>query len=187
MTELKIACICLFMLLLCTIESAAQVQKGDSNLGLGFDTNSLSGDNGESRTNIFLNYTYFIGKRISLGVGPRFGWLKDANDQKSNSIGYNVFLNYAFVSESGIAMPYFGGQFTKVSQKSEGNDDPLVTNSIGGNIGIRFFLTERLNLDNNFSYTRVISGNDTLDDLGIDADGTVIQLNVGLGYILGKR
>lgn len=114
------------------------------------------------------------------------GWVNDANDQKNNTLGYNIFLNYSFISDDGFVLPYFGGQFSRISQKQE-STDAIATSSIGGNIGIKFFLTERLNIDNNFSYTRVISGNSTLDDLGIDADATLIQLNVSIGYIIGRR
>ena len=84
-------------------------------------------------------------------------------------------------------LPYFGAQYTKVVQNQDGQDDPFVTNSVGGNVGLKFFITERLNVDNNFSLTRIISQNETLDDLGLDVDGTVMQSNVGLGYIIGRK
>ncbi len=171
--------------------SYGQVQKSDKNLGFGFDVSSLGGDAEESRTNMFFSYTHFISNRVSLGFGPRFGWntTTDASgeESKNNTIGYNFNLNYSFVSDNGFALPYLGLQYTNLRQKQEGNDDPFVTTSIGGNIGIRFFVTERLNIDNNFSITRIISNNDALDEFGFDVDGTVLQLNVGLGYIVGRK
>ena len=187
MTTLKVACICLFLLMLANTKTYSQVQKGDKNLGFGFDMNSLSGDTEETRSNLFLTYTHYISNRISIGFGPRIGWTKDASDSKSTTTGYNGFLNYSFLTSGGFVLPYFGFQYTNLRQKQAGDDDPLVTTSVGGNFGLRFFLTERFNIDNNLSYTRIISGNDTLDELGIDADGTVIQINVGLGYIIGRK
>lgn len=187
MKTLKMVCIFLCMLILCCTDGVAQVQKSDKNLGFGFDMNSLSGDNSEARTTLFLTYTHYLSNRISIGFGPRFGWTKDSNDSKSNTTGYNVFMNYSFLTSGGFVLPYFGFQYTNLRQKQEGNDDPLVTNSVGGNFGLKFFVTERFNIDNNFSLTRIISGNDTLDEMGIDADGTVMQVNVGLGYIIGRK
>ena len=178
----------------------AQVQKSDQNLGFGFDINSLGGDAEETRTNLFFTYTYFISNRLSIGVGPRFGWTKSTNSEtdpttgetiysssKSNTIGYNAFFNYSFLTSGGFVLPYFGAQYTKAVQNHDGQDDPFVTNSVGGNVGLKFFITERLNVDNNFSLTRIISQNETLDDLGLDVDGTVMQINVGLGYIIGRK
>ena len=187
MTTLKVACVCLLLLMLANNQTFAQVQKSDKNLGLGFDMNSLSGDNGETRTTFFLTYTHYLSNRVSVGFGPRIGWTKDASDSKSTTTGYNGFLNYSFLTSGGFVLPYFGFQYTNLRQKQGENDDPLVTNSVGGNVGLRFFITERFNIDNNFSITRIISGNDTLDELGIDADGTVMQINVGMGYIIGRK
>lgn len=170
----------------------AQVQKSDQNLGFGFDLNSISGDSKDTRANLYLSYTYFVTKNLSIGLGPRFSWSRNKESDtvqvsKSNTIGYNAFLNYSFLTDGGFVLPYFGGQYTKLVQKQAGNDDPFITNSVGGNIGIKFFITERLNVDNNFSITRVISQNKTLDDLGVDVDGTIMQINVGLGYIIGRK
>lgn len=180
-------------LLVFTLSTAnAQVQGSDQNLGFGFDMNSISGGSKDTRVNLYLSYSYFITKNLSVGFGPRFSWGRSKESDtvavaKSNTIGYNVFLNYSFLTDGGFVLPYFGGQYTKLVQKQAGNDDPFVTNSVGGNVGLKFFITERLNVDNNFSITRVISQNETLDDLGVDADGTVMQINVGLGYIIGRK
>lgn len=182
----------LCLMLFAATTAKAQVQGADQNLGFGFDINSLSGDSKDTRVNLYLSYQYFITKNLSLGVGPRFSWGRTKESDtvavsKSNTIGYNVFLNYSFLTNGGFVLPYFGGQYTKLVQKQAGNNDPFITNSIGGNVGLKFFITERLNVDNNFSITRIISQNKTLDDLGFDADGTVMQINVGLGYIIGRK
>lgn len=184
--------VCLCLLLFASICANAQVQGSDQNLGFGFDVNSISGDSKDTRVNLYLSYTYFLTKNLSIGVGPRFSWSRSKESDttavaKSNTVGYNAFINYSFLTSGGFVLPYIGGQYTKLVQKQDGNDDPFITNSVGGNVGIKFFITERLNVDNNFSITRVISQNDTLDELGVDADGTVMQINVGLGYIIGRK
>ena len=71
----------------------AQVQKSDQNLGFGFDINSLGGDAEETRTNLFFTYTYFISNRLSIGVGPRFGWTKSTNSETL------PFLHFSFTSD----------------------------------------------------------------------------------------
>ncbi|MEQ8626925.1 outer membrane beta-barrel protein [Ekhidna sp.] len=199
----KLLLISLSLLILACLDANAQVQKSDQNLGFGFDINSLSGDGAERRTNLYLSYTYFLSNRISLGVGPRFGWNKSTQStedpttmevttttSKTSTIGYNGFINYSFLTDGGFILPYFGGQFTRLIQKQPGTDD-IVTDSYGGNVGIKFFITERLNVDNNFSITRVIAKSETISSNGVpiqlDLDGTIMQINVGLGYIIGRK
>lgn len=190
MNKLPLLCCCLFFMTL--FMTQAQVQKSDQNLGFGFDINSISGDSKDTRTNLYVAYTYFLTKNLSIGFGPRFSWTKQQNSDtveaaKSNTIGYNLFFNYSFLTNDGFVLPYFGAQYTRLAQKQAGNDDPFITTSVGGNVGLKFFITERLNVDNNFSITRVISQNDVLDALGVDVDGTVMQINVGIGYIIGRK
>ena len=191
------------LVFLCTTETHAQVQKSDQNLGFGFDIRSLSGDGKQSNTNLFVTYTYYLSNRISIGLGPRFGWQTNSSSNqdattgettitttKTSTIGYNAFLNYSFISENGFAMPYFGGQFLRFIQKQP-NTDNIVMNSYGVNAGIKFFITERLNVDNNVSYTWVTQETKTINSGGIpielDLEGTVLQINVGLGYIIGRK
>lgn len=204
-------CICL-MMCFAIPQASAQVQKSDQNLGFGFDLNSIGSTQGAG--NFYVSYTYFLTKNLSLGVSPRFGWIKTtsqsidttsasggttSSSSKTNIKGYNAFLNYSFLTNGGFVLPYFGAQFTKVISKSPGQD-AIATNSYGVNIGIKVFLTERLNIDNNFSYTRMITEEETLevsdpnDPTGggtvvrtIDKDGSIMQLTIGLGYIIGRK
>jgi hypothetical protein len=172
---------------LCTVaQSIGQVEKSDQSLGFGLDVTSLGGDSEQTTTNFVFNYTYYITKNISVGVGPRFGWSK-SGDQKSSTIGYNGFVNFSFLTKGAFVLPYVGAQFTQITQKQQGRDDPFITNSGGGHVGIKFFLTERLNIDNNFSFTRIISGSGATEELDLNVNGSVIQLNIGLGYIIGRK
>ena len=176
----------LVFVFLAVIHSQGQVQKFDQSLGFGLDVSSFGGDANQTTTNFYFNYTFYFTKNISVGVGPRFGW-SNSSDQKSSTIGYNGFINYSFLTKGGFVLPYFGAQFSQLSQKQGGSDDKFVTNSVGGNVGIKFFLTERLNIDNNLSFTRIISGSDATKELDLDVDGSIIQLNIGLGYIIGRK
>jgi len=177
------------LIILCVFQVDAQVQKSDQNLGFGFDVSSLGGDFGESRVNLFATYSYYFTKNLSLGVGPRYGWTKTKSDDGQGGVstnnvtvlGYNIFFNYNLLTSGGFVLPYFGAQYTSATQKREGSQD-LQTSSVGGNVGVKFFLTERFNIDNNISFTRVFGSNQTTD-----TDANVIQVNVGLGYIIGRR
>ncbi|MEQ9404930.1 MAG: outer membrane beta-barrel protein [Cyclobacteriaceae bacterium] len=181
----------------------AQVQKSDHNIGFGFDLRSISGESTGSSTSINLSYTYYLTNRISLGLGPRIEWTKSTSQtidpdtdefiletSKTGSKGINAFLNYSFLTNDGFALPYIGLQFARLIQKEEDTDE-ITTDNYGGNVGIKFFITERLNVDNNFSVLKVIPKNLMLTRNGIpldlDTDGIVIQVNVGVGYIIGKR
>lgn len=59
--------------------------------------------------------------------------------------------------------------------------------------GIKFFVTERLNIDNNLTIGAVLNEKveaelfGTSADLGTDDPGRLIQFTIGLGYIIGKR
>ncbi len=56
--------------------------------------------------------------------------------------------------------------------------------------GIKFFVTERINIDNNLTIGTITNEEVDLGSLGsaeTDGDGTLIQFTIGFGYIIGKR
>ena len=60
-------------------------------------------------------------------------------------------------------------------------------------LGIKFFVTERINIDNKFTYGTVLNETIEFDIFGFAAsmdgaaDGNLLQFTVGFGYIIGRK
>ncbi|MEQ8925899.1 MAG: hypothetical protein RLO81_08805 [Fulvivirga sp.] len=229
----------LFILLsVVAFNAHAQVQKGDSNIGSNFGLLSQKGDDPlltYSATYISLNYQYYVGNRVSLGIAPAWNITKVVDNAiafRSRSI--NLFIDYNFLSANGKVMPYFGFKYTAMrtnvvfedpnaafgvlSGTAAGALDGFTGGATGGAIpggsfqlpegevtfsyirtimslsaGIKFFVTERINIDNNLTIGKVtketVEGEffGTSFDLGTDDPGSLIQFTVGFGYIIGRK
>lgn len=183
----------------------AQVQKGDSNIGANM---SLSTDTGvdapTTNFTLVLSYQYFITDNISLGFGPSFSTSvnkQDLAETWTDAFGLNLFGNYNFLTSGGKALPYIGAQFTLrnlysgtdtfdangVNTSTDYTD--ITTTSFGVNGGLKYFITERVNIDGNLSYTSNLSITAEVNGSTFepDVEGGLLQFTIGLGIILGKR
>jgi outer membrane protein W len=184
-----------------------QVQKGDSNIGVNTLISSLVGTESPNVNGLVnLSYQYYVSNNISLGVGPFYSFSSNktegpgfSSEDWSDTFGLNVFANYSFLTASAKVMPYLGAQFTYqgtfsgsdmyIGTTYEGSWQDIYNSSVGGNAGIKFFVTERVNFDANLSYTTILSTTIETESTTFEPDpeGGLLQFTIGLGIILGKR
>lgn len=195
------------LIVLASYSGFAQVQKGDSNLGINTLVSSLVGT-GSPNVNGLINfsYQYYFTKNVSLGLGPFYSFSLSKttgpdfeSESWSDTFGLNLFANYSFLTASAKVMPYLGAQFTYqgtfsgtdtyIGNNYEGSWQDIYNSSFGGNAGIKFFITERVNFDTNLSYTSILSTTVETDGgtFEVDPEGGILQFTIGLGIILGKR
>lgn len=175
-----------------------------------------------SYSNLILNWQYYLTDNISLAVSPSISSTTVLDGAfKITSSAWNFGLDYSFLSSNGKTMPYLGVRYTFYNTKLVNGDlsgtgsdlgdlfgfqVPGGGGSFGGeletkykrrvvslNAGIKFFITERINIDNNLTFGTILSEEVELDFFGFplsvtgDGGGTLLQFTVGFGYIIGKR
>ncbi|MEP2774157.1 MAG: hypothetical protein ABJH05_18515 [Fulvivirga sp.] len=221
-------------IMLCFLSLSAQVQQGDSNIGVNLGIMDQNGDEdllNYSYTYFSLNYQYYASNRVSLGFAPAMTSSKVLNGTFIlKTTGLNFYIDYAFLSKSGKTMPYLGAKFIMLNTKTTSGDviggagdftdflegfEDLFGGGSGGTPtptgadsefevkykrkilaltgGIKFFITERLNVDNNFVFGPIISEKVEYDIFGSSAsldgsaEGSYFQFTVGFSYIIGRR
>lgn len=160
-----------FGLLLITSLSYSQIQKGD--VGLTFNATYLSTEN-FSFGMFSAKLGKFFTQNIDAGVKPQLQL-----GEGFSGFGLGVYGAYNFLTADAKLLPYVGAELNTFSQSFDGADTFSKTD-IGGYAGVKYFLTESLNIDANMNYL-VNVANSAEADIG----GT-FMFNVGIGFILGK-
>lgn len=147
--------------------------------------------------------------------------LNDAFTLRSSA--WNFYVDYSFLSDNGKVLPYLGAKFTLYSTLVKNGDitgsgsdlgdlfgfGGFIPSGGGGSgaeletkykrqvvslsAGIKFFLTERINMDNNLTFGTVLSEKIDIDFAGFpitldgDGGGKLLQFTIGFGYIIGKK
>lgn len=182
-----------FVLLFATVLiSNAQVQQGDSNIGFNTTLSTQTGvDEGITSFSLLVSYEIFVTDNLSLGAGPQIS-VFGISGTTSTSTGINLFSNYNFLTSGGVALPYAGAvlSINGLVTSSDTFESTLTNVGFGIKGGVKIFLTERINLDTNLSYTSTLGTSRTVDGNSIDGadpEGGYLQLFAGIGIILGKR
>ncbi len=140
--------------------AVAQQQKGDYQIQAQAAYYNVSGfDFG----NIYFSGSKFVTDRVEIGVSPNI------TISTVTSVNMTVFANYSFLSGDGKMVPYAGGGITFYDL---GGDGALTGITLKG--GIRYFVTERVNID-------------VGPNLVLLEGANLFILNAGLGYIFGSR
>jgi hypothetical protein len=172
-------------------QTFSQVEKGDANIGFNTQLSSLVGvDATNASGSIYLSYQYYVSNNVSLGLGPLISFnSSDASSQ--TTIGLNFFANYNFLTANGKTLPYLGAVFLLSNSFIEAGTSYIDTSnkSFGVNGGLKYFLSERVNLDGNLSYTTILSTSVDVDGQVFEPDpeGGILQFTFGLGVIIGKK
>jgi outer membrane protein W len=174
----------------------AQQQAGD--LSIQFSGNYISQriviDNKTTKIyagSIYLKFGKFFTPNIELGVKPNLFFSprietnpRDPNDTKTKlktTLGLGLYGAYSFLTADGKFMPYCG---VEVNYLPSGDE---ATVNLGPYAGVKYFVTERINIDANINYLINLAstyGNETRD-LGLEIK-PLFQFNIGVGVIIGK-
>ena len=154
----------------------AQVEKGDINVtaNVNFTSQKFKDfDEALNMTNFNIRGGYYFTNNLEAGVtftisGTKFG---DFVDQTST--GFGPYAVWNFLTSGGKMLPYVGANYLRMDMGQEGID-PI--NQIGGFGGVKYFLTEAVNIDTNINYTSWLG----------DIEGSSIIVNVGIGINFGK-
>lgn len=178
------------------IVTNAQVQQGDSNIGLNTTLSTQTGvDQGSTQFNLNAFYEIYITDNISLGAGPSLT-VSGSDGNTNTGVGINMFGNYNFLTSNGVILPYAGALLNvfvigSTFDSPNGEFTTTITNTgIGFKGGMKIFVTERVNIDTNLSYTTTIGTSVVIDGQSFDTaepEGGLLQLFAGIGIILGKR
>lgn len=112
---------------------------------------------------LYFNASKFVTDNIEIGVSPQFSF------STVTTVTLSVFSNYSFLTADAKAVPYLGAGF---SIYDLGSDTSTSGFTLKG--GLRYFVTERVNIDFGPSVIFLSGSN-------------LFVINAGLGYIFGKR
>lgn len=180
-----------FIAIVISTVSFAQQQQGD--LAIQFSGNYASqkvtfGDEEFKyyAGNIYVKMGKFFTQNLELGVKPNVSFFpKDEVDDEGKTkrkldanFGFGIYGNYSYLTADAKFMPYGGAE---ISYVPSGNESTV---NLGPYIGVKYFITEKINLDLNGSWLFGLGSTyGKSDDLKI---GGLFNLNLGIGVILGK-
>ena len=197
MKKTKIA---ILIVLLTSINSFSQIQKGSfcigasSGIGASFTTNSVENNNSSkdvANSNSFSINTqggYTIANNLILGVELTFSYsnvsLKDSQSESTNSTyAIGPFIKYYFSEKEFkpflLAEYGFGNQYSKYENsfnKSE-TEEKITALILGG--GVSYFITENIGLELGINYTK------TTFKSKINNPTNNKSINSGIGTLLG--
>lgn len=181
-------------LLVITIAAQAQQQAGD--LSIQFSGNYVSSKttfNGveekDFQGNIYLKIGKFFTQNIEMGLKPNVFFFGEAVPIKANdpsktenklraNLGLGLYGTYSFLTADAKFMPYGGVEinYLPIGKYS--------TMNLGPYAGLKYFITERINLDTNVNYLiNLANSYPSFDDYVVSP---LFQLNIGIGVIIGK-
>lgn len=186
--------LCFIGIILISISTFAQVEKGDKELAMFGNFNAPTEGPGGSGTLGFTASNY-LSPHFSLGVSMMMTFYSGQNFNTGESelkmtpfLG--TFATYNFITANGKVMPYIGAQFDftwveTVDPIFNGTDFDYIVilegiTYMGGKAGLKIFMTEMINFDINLKYQTLLSGPE-----GFTAGN--IGINFGIGVILPRR
>lgn len=151
----------------------AQQAKGDYQLQAqgSYYNNSFNGVSFSSGS-LYISASKFFTDNVEIGIAPFFLF----GDFSSTNL--SIFGNYSFLTADAKMVPYVGAQllFTGL-----GTDPDFSQTGFGFKGGVRYFITENLNIDVGPSIS-FMSAPD-----GATEGSTQFVFNFGLGYILKSK
>ncbi len=151
----------------------AQQQKGDFQLQAqaSYFSNSFAGQSFSSGS-LYFNASRFLTDNIELGIQPFIMF------STQTTLNMSVFANYSFLTDNAKLVPYIGAQ---VMFYDLGSDPDYSQVGFGLKGGVRYFVTERVNIDAGPNIAWLSA------PTGATEGSTLFQFTAGLGYIFGKR
>jgi hypothetical protein len=175
---------------------AAQAQQQAGDLSIQFSGNYISSKttfNGveekEFQGNIYLKIGKFFTENIEMGLKPGVLFFGEpvpirANDPSKTenklraNFGLGLYGTYSFLTADAKFMPYGG---VEINYLPIGD---YSTMNLGPYAGLKYFITEKINLDANVNYLiNLANSYPSFDDYVVSP---LFQLNIGIGVIIGK-
>lgn len=157
-----------FTLVLISTISFSQVEQGDKNLTFG---GTYTGSDGFKSGVIYGKFGYYFTQNIEAGIQPTI-LLGDAG-----GFGLGLYGTYNFLLADAKLLPYAG---VKLDYFSLSGDFSFNQTDFGGYVGAKYFLSETINIDANFSVSPNLANSEDFDL------GTTVRFTVGVGFILGR-
>lgn len=192
-----------FIVLALYTSSNAQVEKGDNILGFSASVSTQSARPTNLTVTGLFSYERYLSQRWAIGIAPSVTSIT-AKSSLATEFGVNVFGNFGFITNNGLLYPYIG-LLASLNQRISSDDtqsstSPVNTNkkvSASGNsttsffgggakVGLKIFVTERINIDFNVNYSANISAAVNGESIDPGAGG-IIQAFAGVGVMLGKK
>lgn len=149
----------------------------------GFKTKLVSG-------NIYVKIGKFFTPNIEMGVKPNiyFSPKITANTREpgkpkttlKTTVGFGLYGTYSFLTADAKFMPYGGAEVNYIPVGSE------ATVNLGPYVGVKYFVTETINIDANINYLVNLASTYGNEVRGLDIS-PLLQFNLGIGVIIGKR
>lgn len=182
--------------ILASLSVFAQQQKGDVAIQLSGNYYSQKTTFGNDITRIrFGNIYVKIGKyfttNFELGVKPNINFMM-VNENRPTAtdpvrikqrflanFGMGLYGTYSFLTSDGRFLPYAGAELGYVPV------DRDATINLGPYAGVKYFVTERINIDANLSF--LLNLGSTYEQARGDYEiGPLFTYNMGIGVLLGK-
>lgn len=160
-------------LLLISTVAFSQVEKGDISATANFAFSSMKYKDADEATNMtLLNLRggYFFTDNVEAGLNLNVVGMSFDGDPLT-TVGIGPYAVYNFLTSDGKILPYIGANY--LSQKTTDMD---AVGQIGAFGGMKYFLTEVVNIDTSLNYTSFLG----------DLKGSMLVLNVGIGINFGK-
>jgi outer membrane protein W len=181
--------------MMATFSVYAQQEKGD--LAIQFSGNYYSQRikfGGETNRTLFGNIYIKMGKlftpNLELGVKPNISFLLakesrlkgdkiETTEEFVTNVGFGVYGTYAFLTADGKFLPYAGAELNYVPVQNQ------ATINLGPYAGVKYFVSERVNIDANLSFLLNLGSTYEIPRDAIQV-GPLFTYNVGVGVILGR-
>lgn len=186
--------LCVIVAFLAFITANAQQQQGD--IAIQFSGNYYSQKVTFNDTdiksfggNIYVKLGKYFTQNLELGVKPNIGFFPKTETETVGgetkfkqkldaNFGFGLYGTYSFLTADAKMMPYGGAEISYVPSGDES------TVNLGPYAGVKYFLSEKINLDANLSYLLGLGSTyGSSDDVKI---GGLLNFNLGIGVILGK-
>lgn len=148
----------------------SQVEKGDITGTANVSFTSLKPEGGDAINMAQFNVRagYFFTNNIEGGLT-----LSITSAAETTSTGIGPYAVYNFLTADAKFLPYLGANFLNYNTGAEGAD-PI--NQLGGFGGVKYFLTEVVNVDASLNYTTWLG----------DFSGSSLTFNLGIGVNFGR-
>lgn len=157
-----------FALIVSTV-AFSQVEKGDisGTANVSFSSMKPEGTDAINMAQVEIRGGYFFTNNIEGGLSLR---ITNAVEVTTTAIG--PYVVYNFLTADAKFLPYLGANFLSQMTNTDGTD---AVNQLGAVGGVKYFLTEVVNVDAGLNYTTWLG----------DFSGSMLTFNLGIGINFG--